>query len=180
MGNVIYAKIECMLFVAGDPVPLAELARVLSLSLQEIKQVLWEMERDYRADARGILPLVTDETVQLTSNRTYTDAVVDLVQPEEKRCVSQSLLETLAVIAYRQPVTRADIENIRGVRCEYAVSQLLKLGLVQAVGRKEVIGRPVLLGTTDKFLRQFGIHSVSEMPEYLKHSIPPTAEELTV
>ena len=74
------------------------------------------------------------------------------------------MLETLAIVAYRQPVTRAEIENVRGVRCEYAVTQLQKLGLIQAVGRKDVIGKPMLYGTTDAFLRKFGLHNLSELP----------------
>ena len=74
------------------------------------------------------------------------------------------MLETLSVVAYRQPVTRADIENVRGVRCEYAVSQLLKLGMICELGRKNVLGRPMLFGTTDAFLRHFGLHSLSDLP----------------
>ena len=168
MHNII----ECMLFVAGDPVPVLELARVLELSMAETRELLAEMEDDYRREARGVLLLATDETAQLVSNRDYVDYVEKLIQPEESRTVSQSLLETLAVIAYRQPVTRADVENVRGVRCDYAVSQLQKLGLIAPVGRKDVVGRPMLYGTTDRFLRQFGLHNVAEMPEYLRFSAP--------
>jgi len=80
------------------------------------------------------------------------------------------MLETLAVVAYRQPVTRADIEAVRGVRCEYAVGQLQKLGLIAACGHKDTPGRPVLFGTTDKFLRQFGLHSLEELPEFSEFS----------
>ena len=75
------------------------------------------------------------------------------------------MLETLSVIAYRQPVTKADIEAVRGVRCEYAVGQLMKLGMIRELGRKNVVGRPMLLGTTDAFLRHFGIRSLSELPQ---------------
>lgn len=80
------------------------------------------------------------------------------------------MLETLAVVAYRQPVTRADIEAVRGVRCEYAVSQLQKLGLIAAVGRKDAVGKPTLFGTTDRFLRHFGLHSLEELPEFSRFS----------
>lgn len=169
-NRALYCKIECMLFVAGDPVPFTELARVLELPTKQIRALLTQMEAVCRQEGRGILPLVTDETVQLVSNRDYFESVEKLLQPEQKKNVSQSLLETLAVIAYRQPVTRADVERVRGVRCDYAVSQLLKLGLISEVGRKDVVGRPVLFGTTDRFLRQFGIHSVEEMPDFLRYS----------
>lgn len=174
--------VECMLFVAGDPVPLTELARALEISRDEAGRLLVEMERDYRHEGRGVQLLVTEETAQLISNSEYISAVTTLLQPQQQRSVSQSLLETLAVVAYRQPVTRADIENVRGVRCDYAVSQLLKLGLISEAGRKNVVGRPMLFATTDRFLRQFGIHSLDEMPEFFKLSSPdePEAEAISV
>ena len=87
------------------------------------------------------------------------------MQPVQSKSFSQSMLETLSVIAYRQPVTKADIEAVRGVRCEYAVGQLMKLGMIRELGRKNVVGRPMLLGTTDAFLRHFGIRSLSELPQ---------------
>ncbi|MEN6594323.1 MAG: SMC-Scp complex subunit ScpB [Clostridiaceae bacterium] len=162
--------IECMLFVAGDPVSISEIARVLDCSLAVAKGALGEMEQLYKSEGRGIQLLVTSDTAQLVSNRDYIDAVKKLLNPDETKGVSQSLLETLAVIAYRQPVTRADVEKVRGVRCDYAVTQLQKLNLIVEVGRKDTVGHPSLFGTTDQFLRQFGIHSLGEMPEYLRFS----------
>lgn len=156
--------VECMLFVAGEPVLITELARAMETDTAAVRQLLYEMENTYRDEERGIVLLVTEETAQLLSNRKYIDYVERLVQPEQKKSVSQSMLETLAIVAYRQPVTRAEIENVRGVRCEYAVTQLQKLGLIQAVGRKDVIGKPMLYGTTDAFLRKFGLHNLSELP----------------
>lgn len=173
----LWNTVECLLFVSGEPVPVAELSRVLGLSSADTRALLADMETLYREEERGVQLLVTSETAQLTSSRAYADAVEALIQPDETRNVSQSLLETLAIIAYRQPVTRADIERIRGVRCEYAVSQLQKLGLIVAVGRKDVVGKPMQFGTTDRFLRQFGIHSVEEMPEFLRYSAELPADE---
>ena len=166
----LFCRVECLLFVAGDPVPIAELARVLGRTGAQMRALLRRMEAQYRVQNRGVLPLVTDKTAQLTSSRAYAADVQKLLQPDETKNVSQSLLETLAVVAYRQPVTRADVERVRGVRCDYAVTQLVKLGLIHEVGRKDVVGRPVLFGTTDRFLRQFGIHSVEEMPDFLRYS----------
>lgn len=166
----LFSRVECLLFVAGDPVPISEIARVLSLTAKEARKLLANMESQYRSENRGIFPLVTDEAVQLTSNRAYIADVQNLLQPDETKNVSQSLLETLAVVAYRQPVTRADVERVRGVRCDYAVTQLVKLGLIHEVGRKDVVGRPTLFGTTDRFLRHFGIHSVEEMPDFFRYS----------
>ena len=129
------AIVECMLFVAGEPVNVRDLQRALD-----------------------------DDTAQRVSNSDYIEYVEALLQPEQKKSVSQSIMETLAVIAYKQPVTRAEIEAVRGVRCEYAVSQLQKLGLIAAVGRKDVIGKPMLYATTDTFLHKFGLHNLSELP----------------
>jgi len=166
----LYHRIECMLFVAGDPVAITELARVLDCPLAAARATLREMESLYREEGRGVQLLVTQDTAQLISNRDYIEDVKQLVNPDETKSVSQSLLETLAVIAYRQPVTRSDVERVRGVRCDYAVTQLVKLGLIVEVGRKDVVGHPTLFGTTDKFLRQFGIHDVGEMPDFSRYS----------
>ena len=158
------AIVECMLFVAGEPVLIAEIARVLEQDEASVKTLLYEMETQYREEGRGICLLATDDTAQLFSNRDYISYVEALLQPEQKKSVSQSIMETLAVVAYKQPVTRAEIEAVRGVRCEYAVSQLQKLGLIAAVGRKDVIGKPMLYATTDTFLHKFGLHNLSELP----------------
>ena len=181
--QVLWHKIECMLFVAGDPVAITELARVLDLPMPKTRSLLSEMEYSYRVEGRGVQLLVTHDTAQLVSNRDYIEEVKQLVNPDETKSVSQSLLETLAVIAYRQPVTRADVERVRGVRCDYAVTQLQKLGLIVEVGRKDVVGHPTLFGTTDKFLRQFGIHTVDEMPNFQHYSqeiIEDSSEEIPV
>jgi segregation and condensation protein B len=168
--RTLFNTIECMLFVAGDPVPVSEIARVLDCSLAVAKGALSEMEQLYKNEGRGVQLLVTADTAQLVSNRAYIDQVKELLNPDETKSVSQSLLETLAIVAYRQPVTRADLEQVRGVRCDYAVTQLVKLGLIVEVGRKDVVGHPALFGTTDKFLHQFGLHSVDEMPDFSRYS----------
>ena len=182
-GQTLWNPIECMLFVAGDPVAITELARVLDLSMPNLRSALSEMEFSYRVEGRGVQLLVTHDTAQLVSNRDYIEDVKKLVNPDETKSVSQSLLETLAVIAYRQPVTRSDVERVRGVRCDYAVTQLQRLGLIVETGRKDAVGHPTLFGTTDRFLRQFGIHAVDEMPNFLHYSqeiIEDSSEEIPV
>lgn len=169
------AIVECLLFVAGEPVLITEIARVLEQDEASTKALLFEMELNYREEGRGICLLATEDTAQLVSNRDYIRYVEALLQPEQKKNISQSILETLAVIAYKQPVTRAEIESVRGVRCEYAVSQLQKLGLIAAVGRKDVIGKPMLYATTDTFLHKFGMHNLSELP-VLPSEEPETVE----
>ncbi|MBO4879666.1 MAG: SMC-Scp complex subunit ScpB [Clostridia bacterium] len=159
-----FGAVESMLYVSGEPIGFAELVRVFDLTEQQVRGLLFEMELTMRADGRGVIPFLTDSTVQLVTNPRYYDKVVSLLSPPEERSLSDSMMETLSVIAYRQPVTRADIEAVRGVRCEYSVTQLLKQGLIRELGRKDCIGRPMLFGTTDAFLRKFGLHSLDELP----------------
>jgi segregation and condensation protein B len=159
-----FGAIECILFVSGDPVPMVQIQRALGVTGIELNYILRSMDELYREEKRGVQLYMTDDTVQLTSNREYAAFVQELLQPVQEKSFSQAMLETLSVIAYRQPVTRTDIENVRGVRCEYAVSQLLKIGMIQELGRKNVVGRPMLFGTTDAFLRHFGLHSIADLP----------------
>ena len=130
------------------------------------------MERQYEESSRGIRLFSTGDTLQLVTKKENDPWLVKLLSPPLEKNLSGSVMETLSVIAYRQPVTRADIEAVRGVRCEYAVSQLLKQGFIKELGRKDVIGRPMLFGTTDAFLRRFGLHSLDELPP-----MPETEDE---
>ena len=162
--NERFGAIECILFVSGDPVPIIELQRAIGVTDIEMEHIIRSMEELYKKEKRGVQLFITPETMQLVSNKEYAKYVEELVQPVQAKSFSQAMLETLSVIAYRQPVTRADIEAVRGVRCEYAVSQLMKMGMIRELGRKNVVGRPMLLGTTDAFLRHFGIRSLNELP----------------
>lgn len=167
----IFGAIESLMYVSGEPIGFAELQRVFDLSEAEVKQLLNEMLETMTSQGRGVIPFMTEKTVQLVTNPAYNEHIIRLLAPPEERNMSDSMMETLSVIAYRQPVTRADIEAVRGVRCEYSVSQLLKQGLICELGRKDCVGRPMLFGTTDTFLRKFGLHSLDELPPM------PIAEE---
>lgn len=158
------SKIESVLFIAGEPVPLKSLGEALGRSLAEIRALVNKMELSYLAEGRGFRLLCTEETAQLTAAPENAPFVEAVLTPLQKKNVSNSMLETLAIVAYRQPVTRSEIEEVRGVRSEYAVTQLLKLGLIAVSGRKDVPGRPMLFVTTDAFLHKFGIHSLGELP----------------
>lgn len=159
-----FGAIECMLFVLGDPVSLVQLGRALGVTEIELSGLLRAMDALYREEKRGVQLYMTGDTVQLVSNRDYAPLLQEMMQPVQEKSFSQAMLETLSVVAYRQPVTRADIENVRGVRCEYAVRELLKTGMIQELGRKNALGRPMLFGTTDAFLRHFGLHSIADLP----------------
>lgn len=162
----IYGAIESVLFVAGDPVPVSELAALMDVSEKEMRNFLLIMEETYKDEGRGIIPLTTENTVQFVTNTVYADTIECMLQPKQTKNVSGSLMETLAVVAYKQPVTRSDIETVRGVRCDYAVTQLIKMGLIEQCGQKDVLGHPALFQTTDLFLRKFGLHDRSELPGF--------------
>ena len=159
-----FGALESILYVSGEPVGIAELVRVFDLPEPRVRELIYELETELRSTGRGVLPYMTETTVQLVTNPRYEKRIISLLSPPEERSLSDSVMETLSVIAYRQPVTRADIEAVRGVRCEYSVTQLLKQGLIRELGRKDVVGRPMLFGTTDAFLRKFGLHSLDELP----------------
>ena len=158
------SALESVLFVTGEPIPKVEIAKLFGLTDAELTALLYETELAYQDSSRGIRLYQTGDTLQLVTNPDNNEWLVKLLAPPQEKNLSESIMETLSVIAYRQPVTRADIEAVRGVRCEYAVSQLLKQGFIKELGRKDVVGRPMLFGTTDAFLRRFGLHDLSELP----------------
>lgn len=162
--DVFFGIVEALLYVSGEPVSITELQRVFDISAPEIRKSISQMAEEMKKAGRGMIPYMTEDTVQFVTNSEYNEWVVKLLSPPEERTMSDSLLETLSVIAYRQPVTRADIESVRGVRCEYSVTQLLKQGLIVELGRKDCIGRPMQFGTTDAFLRKFGLSSLRDLP----------------
>ena len=157
-------RIEAILFVAGEAVEIRELARALGRDEKRIRQVLKDLGDEYDFQQRGFLLKRFGEKVQLATRPLYAEDVVRLLQPVQKQSLSQAAMETLAVVAYRQPVTRAEVEQIRGVKCDYSLQSLTSKGLIQEVGRKETVGRPILFGTTDEFLSRFGIENLEDLP----------------
>lgn len=156
---------EAILFVTGNAVEKREICRALEIQEAELEETLDVMESGYDFDRRGLRLLRFGAHVQLATRPDYAPYVEKLLQPVQKQSLSSAIMETLAVIAYRQPVTKAEIEQIRGVKCDYSVQSLTAKGLIEEVGRKETLGRPILYGTTDAFLRHFCISSLSELPE---------------
>lgn len=170
-GGNLLGRIEAILFVSGEAVHVEDLARALGVSKAETEQVLNALRDEYDFAQRGFVLRRFGTQVQLTTRPLYAPDVVRLLQPVQKQSLSQAVMETLAVIAYKQPVTRAEIEQVRGVKCDYSVQSLSAKGLIAEVGRKDAIGRPILYGTTEKFLQHFGIASLEELPPL------PTPEE---
>ena len=157
--------VEAILFVTGNAVEKKDICRAMELTEGELEETLDALESGYDFDRRGLRLLRFGAHVQLATSPDYAPYVEKLLQPVQKQSLSQAVMETLAVIAYRQPVTKAEIEQVRGVKCDYSVQSLVTKGLIEEVGRKEALGRPILYGTTDAFLRHFCIASLSELPE---------------
>ena len=162
-GN-LKGRIEAILFVVGEPVLVTELSKALSVDVKKLNKALKELKDEYDFQQRGFSLRFFGSHVQLTTRELYSEDVVHLLQPVQRQTLSQAMMETLAVVAYKQPVTKADIEQIRGVKCDYSVATLVNKGLICEVGRKETLGRPILYGTTDIFLQHFGIASLEELP----------------
>lgn len=159
------AAIEAILFASGDSVSLEDLGKAVDLTPIELAKMLEDMHLRYAAEESGIQLRYMEDRVQLATKGQYGELLTDVLTPVRTRSLSQSVLETLAIIAYRQPVTRGEVEAIRGVRAEYAVSVLEELGLIMEVGRKDALGRPILYGTTEEFLRRFGLSSLTDLPD---------------
>lgn len=156
--------VEAILFVAGEPVAVEDLAHALDLTVSEMEAALNGLRDGYDLEKRGLRLNRYGGSVQLSIRSEYAPYVERLLQPVRRQSLSQAALETLSIIAYRQPVTKAEIEAVRGVKCDYSVQSLMNKRLICEVGRKETIGRPILYGTTDEFLRHFGISSLAELP----------------
>lgn len=158
------AIIEAILFVSGDPVRVDVLAHAMNLTVLELEQALDELRDHLALENRGIQLNRSGETVFLSICPKYAPQVELFLQPIQKQPLSQAVLETLSIIAYRQPVTKGDVESVRGVKCDYSVQTLVNRGFIEECGRRETLGRPILYRTTDKFLQHFGIESLDELP----------------
>ncbi len=163
-GGNLAGRIEAILFVAGEAVRVEELAKALDVPQREVEEALIHLRDEYDFNQRGFALKRYGHQVQLATRALYSRDVVRLLQPVQKQSLTQAAMETLAVVAYRQPVTRAEVEQIRGVKCDYSLQSLMNKQLIAEVGRKEALGRPILYGTTDAFLAHFGISSLKELP----------------
>ena len=162
--------IEAILFVAGEPVEEEALRLALEATPREIEGALDALASRYEFDRCGIRLLRFGRSVQLSTRPEYAPYVEKLLQPVQRQNLSQAAMETLAVIAYRQPVTKGEVEQVRGVKCDYSVQSLLHKGLIREAGRKEALGRPILYATTDRFLEHFGISDIRDCLLYTSPS----------
>lgn len=159
----IIGVIESILFVSGDPVSAKEISRILDLDVRLVRKYIKKMIDSFQLEQRGLQIVMVNDTYQLATKPEYSEYIERYLGQVHKQNLSQAGLETLAIIAYQQPVTKADIEAIRGVKCDYIVNTLVNRGFIHEVARMDAPGRPILYGTTDLFLRSFGLTTLKAM-----------------
>ena len=158
------AVVESLLFIAGDAVPLASIAQTIELDQATTRAVVLSLADKYEKEKRGLRIVEIADAYQMCTAAECFEYIRNMYKSPQRQGLTQSLLETLAIIAYKQPITKGQIEEIRGVSAEHAVSKLVEKKLVCEVGRLDAPGKPILFGTTEDFLRYFGFKSVSELP----------------
>ena len=172
------SALEAVLFAAGDPVPAARLSLILVVSEDEIWQTAEELAESYEKEGRGMRILRLNDKLQMCSAPEYASVIAKVMEQRKPPVLSQSSLETLAIVAYFQPVTRAYIDQVRGVDSSYTVGTLTDLGLIEACGRLDVPGRPSLFRTTDRFLRTMGVQKIEDLPPLPDISQTDSVEKL--
>lgn len=161
LKDVLYS----ILFVAGDGIEKSFLAEKLEVSEKEVEKALAELEKDLSGSC-GVHLIRFKNKVQLSSNPNYASYISDVLNPIREKSLTRAALETLAIIAYKQPITKLEVEDVRRVNSDYAVQILLDQDMIEVVGRKDAVGKPLLFGTTENFLKRFNIVSLSDLPDY--------------
>lgn len=154
-----------ILFVAGDGIEKSFLAEKLEVSEKEVEKALAELEKDLSGSC-GVHLIRFKNKVQLSSNPNYASYISDVLNPIREKSLTRAALETLAIIAYKQPITKLEVEDVRRVNSDYAVQILLDQDMIEVVGRKDAVGKPLLFGTTENFLKRFNITNLSDLPDY--------------
>lgn len=162
--KTIKSAIESMMFVWGKPLDIKDVADVFNVDKKEIYEYFKELQEEYEQEGRGIVIREVNKSFQFVTRKENLDYIERLCTPVKHKRLSQSALEVLAIVAYKQPVTKGEIEAVRGIRCDRVIEGLTKKDLVAEVGRSDAVGRPILYGTTDEFLKQFGFETLKELP----------------
>lgn len=160
----IIGAVENILFMAGDAVGIVDLAQALDIPQEQLQQIL-QQEMQRRAYGAGLLIKQFEDRVQLCTRPEYAELIVNLLGEKNEEALSKAMLETLSIIAYRQPVTREEVERVRGVNSSYTINTLLDKELIYVAGRKDALGRPKLYATSQAFLRYFDLQSLEDLPE---------------
>lgn len=157
--------IEGIVFASGEPVPVKFIMEKLGKTLKEINACVDELKEKYNEDS-GIQLLVFNGKLQFASNPKYKDPIAEVLIPIKEKEFTKTILECAAIIAYKQPITKPELEDIRRVNCDYAIKMLLDLQMIEPCGRKDAVGKPILYCTNDNFLKRFKLNSIAELPDY--------------
>ncbi len=174
------AALEAILFAYGNSVSSERLCEVLCLTEEELEEAVSNLEKQYAEEGRGIIIVRLEDSFQLGTKAEYYDRLVKLAKHPKRYSLTDSVIETLSIVAYKQPVTKSEIEKIRGVSADHAINRLVEYELIEEVGRLDAPGKPLLFGTTEQFLRAFGVSSLNELPEMsedLKETFKAEAEQ---
>jgi len=159
------AVIEAVLFSMGEAVAVSKLAELIGATNSQTRAIVEDMKNAMAVENRGITITEIGDSFQMCSKPEMYDSLIEITKTNNKYTLTDTVLETLSIIAYKQPVTRADIEKIRGVDCSHSINKLMELDLIKELGRLDAPGRPILFGTTEQFLRCFGVKSLDDLPE---------------
>ncbi len=173
----LQSAVEAILFTMGDSVELEKLASAIGHDEETTKKLIHNMMDKYEAEDRGIKIIELDNAYQLCTKKEMYEYLIRVAKQPKRYVLTDVLLETLSIIAYKQPVTKLEIEKIRGVKSDHAVNKLVEYGLVEETGRMDAPGRPLLFGTTEEFLRRFSVHSLDDLPMLDQEQIEHFKEE---
>lgn len=173
----IKSIIEGLLFAWGDPLEIKDISQVLNIKVEELEPIMKELMDDLDYNRRGLRIIRFNNSFQIGTRPEHFNYISKLNHNKNKRNLSNAALETLSIIAYKQPIIKSDIENIRGVRCDRALLTLVERNLVKEVGRLDRPGRPILYGTTEEFLKYFGLESLDDLPALQENGIEIYDEE---
>ncbi|NLK27426.1 MAG: SMC-Scp complex subunit ScpB [Clostridiales bacterium] len=163
--NLVEAQIEAILFTMGEAVELNRIAAAIDHDEETTKKIIHNMMDKYESEDRGIHIIELDGSFQLCTKPSLYESIIKITHVPKKHVLTDVLLETLSIIAYKQPITKLQIEAIRGVKSDHAVNKLVEYNLVCEMGRLDAPGRPILFGTTEEFLRNFGLNTLDALPE---------------
>lgn len=173
----LQGAIEAILFTMGDSVELEKIAAAIGHDEKTTRKLIHNMMDRYEDEDRGVHIIELDNAFQMCTKKEMYEYLIRVAKQPKRYVLTDVLLETLSIIAYRQPVTKLEIEKIRGVKSDHAVNKLVEYGLVEETGRLDAPGRPILFGTTEEFLRRFSVHSLDELPSLKPEQIEHFKEE---
>lgn len=159
------AVIEAVLFTMGESVEISKLADAVGEDVKTTKAIINDMMEKFSEESRGVTIIELEDAYQMCTKGDMYEYLLKVAKAPRKFVLTDALLETLSIVAYKQPITRLEVERVRGVNSDHAVNRLVEFGLVEEVGRLDAPGRPLLFGTTEEFLRSFGVRSLDELPE---------------